>query len=89
MDVIEIIDEIETDNNPINIDGLDYLMNCKVTVNKVRTRCEQVSVVQCDMSKYDGLGIETLLELRRGDWITWIFIDGIDELEVVEMKEWE
>ena len=89
MKIMDIIKEIETDNNPINVDGLDYLMNCKVTVNKVRTRCEQVSIVQCDMSKYEEYGIETLLELRRGDWITWMFIDDIEELEVVEVKEWE
>ena len=86
---MDIIREIEKDNNPINVDGLDYLMNCKVTVNKVKTRCEKVSMVQCDMSEYDGLGIETLLELRRGDWITWVFIDDIDTLEVEEVKEWD
>ena len=75
MDIMDIINEIEIGNNYCQ-DGLDYEMDCVVTVNKVRTRCDQISVVQCDMTK-KGKGIELLLELRRGDFITWIFIDDI------------
>ena len=84
MDVLEIIEEIETGNYPIQ-DGLDYVMDCVVTVNKVRTRCEQISIVQCDMAKY-GKDIEMLLELRRGEFITWLFIDDIESLEVKEVN---
>ena len=83
MEILEIIDEIETGNYQIQ-DGLDYVMDCVVTVNKVRTRCEQISIVQCDMSKY-GRGIETLLELRRGEFISWLFIEDIECLEVKEV----
>ena len=52
MEVIDVIDEIETNNNPF-IDGLDYYMDCIVNVNNVRTRCEQVSIVQCDLDGSD------------------------------------
>lgn len=83
MDVIEIINEIETGNYPIQ-EGLDYFMDCVVKVNKVKTRCEQISVVQCDMSKY-GRGVETLLELRRGEFISWLFIEDVESLEVKEV----
>ena len=81
----DIINEIEIGNNYCQ-DGLDYEMDCVVTVNKVRTRCDQISVVQCDMTK-KGKGIELLLELRRGDFITWIFIDDIVCLEVSEFEK--
>lgn len=84
MEILEIINEIETGNYPIQ-EGLDYVMDCVVTVNKVRTRCEQISIVQCDMSKYEGKGIEMLLELRRGEFISWLFIDDIECLEVKEV----
>lgn len=59
-------------------------MDCVVTVNKVKTRCEQISIVQCDMSKY-GKGVETLLELRRGEFISWMYIEDIESLEVNEV----
>ena len=83
MEVINIIDEIEMGNNYTQ-DGLDYYMDCVVTVNKVKTRCEQISIVQCDMSKY-GRGVETLLELRRGEFISWLFIEDVESLEVKEV----
>ena len=83
MDVIEIINEIETGNYPVQ-EGLDYVMDCVVKVNKVKTRCEQISIVQCDMSKY-GRGVETLLELRRGEFISWLFIEDVESLEVKEV----
>ena len=83
MDIIEIINEIETGNYPVQ-EGLDYIMDCIVKVNKVKTRCEQISIVQCDMSKY-GRGVETLLELRRGEFITWMYIEDIESLEVNEV----
>ena len=83
MDIIEIINEIETGNYPVQ-EGLDYVMDCVVKVNKVKTRCEQISIVQCDMSKY-GKGVETLLELRRGEFITWMYIEDIESLEVNEV----
>ena len=82
MDVIAIVNEIETGNNPFQ-DGLDYYMDCKVKVNNIRTRCEQISIVECDMSEC-GRGIETLLEIRRGDFITWAFVDEIETLKVDE-----
>ena len=85
MDILDIIDEIETGNNFYQ-DGLDYEMDCIVIVNKVRTRCDQISVVQCDMTK-KGKGIETLLELRRGEFITWMFIEDIDSLKVSEFDK--
>lgn len=66
MEVIDVINEIETNNNPIQ-EGLDYFMDCVVNVNNVRTRCDQISVVQCDMDDYGRNGIQILLELRRGD----------------------
>ena len=87
MDVIEIIDEIEIGNEYVQ-DGLDYYMDCVVEVNKVKTRCDQISIVQCDMSKY-GKGIEILLELRRGEWLTWLYIDDVESLEVKEMEKWK
>ena len=80
MDIMEIIEEIETENEYFQ-EGLDYHMDCAVTINNVRTRCDQISIVQCDMSKY-GKGIELLLELRRGDFITWIYIDEVETLDV-------
>ena len=83
MEIVEIINEIETGNYPIQ-DGLDYLMDCIVEVNKVKTRCDQISIVQCDMSKY-GQGIETLLELRKGEFITWLYIEDVESLEVKEV----
>ena len=88
MEVIDVIDEIETNNNPF-IDGLDYYMDCIVNVNNVRTRCEQVSIVQCDLdgSDYGRNGIQILLELRRGEWITWIFLDEVESLEVKEFQK--
>lgn len=88
MGVIDVIDEIETNNNPF-IDGLDYYMDCIVNVNNVRTRCEQVSIVQCDMdgSDYGRNGIQILLELRGGEWITWIFLDEVESLEVKEFHK--
>lgn len=85
MEVIDIINEIETGNYPIQ-DGLDYAMDCVVTVNKVKTRCEQISIVICDMSKY-GKGVETILELRRGDFITWLYIEDVESLEVKEVVD--
>ena len=63
-------------------------MDCVVEVNKVKTRCEQISIVQCDMSKY-GKGIEILLELRRGEWLTWLYLDDVESLSVKEMEKWE
>ena len=87
MDVMEIIDEIENNNHPIQ-DGLDYFMDCFVTVNKVRTRCDRVSIIQCDMKgKLGRTGIQTLLELRRGDWITWVLLDEVECLEVEEFNK--
>ena len=83
MEIFNIIDEIEIGNNYTQ-DGLDYLMDCVVNVNNVKTRCEQISIVQCDMSKY-GKGVETLLELRRGEFITWMYIEDIESLEVNEV----
>ncbi len=83
MEVMDIINEIETGNYPIQ-DGLDYHMDCIVIVNKVRTRCEQISIIQCDLTE-KGKGIELLLELRRGDFLTWLYIDDIECLEVKEV----
>ena len=83
MEVMDIINEIETGNYPIQ-EGLDYLMDCVVCVNNVRTRCEQISVVQCDMSEYSK-GVEILLELRRGEFLTWLFIEDVESLEVKEV----
>ena len=80
MNIMKIIEEIETENEYYQ-EGLDYHMDCGVTINNVRTRCDQISIVQCDMSKY-GKGIELLLELRRGDFITWIYIDEVETLDV-------
>lgn len=87
MEVMDIIDEIENGNNYYQ-EGLDYYMDCAVTVNKVRTRCEQISIVQCDMSKYDK-GIELLLELRRGEFITWMYLEDIESLDVRQMMQKE
>ena len=77
MEVIDVIDEIETNNNPF-IDGLDYYMDCIVNVK-----------VQCDLdgSDYGRNGIQILLELRRGEWITWIFLDEVESLEVKEFHK--
>ena len=86
MEVIDVINEIETNNNPF-IDGLDYYMDCIVNVNNVRTRCEQVSIVQCDLDDFGRTGIQILLELRRGEWITWVFLDEVESLEVKEFKK--
>ena len=86
MEVIDVINEIETNNNPIQ-EGLDYFMDCIVNVNNVRTRCDQISVVQCDMDDYGRNGIQILLELRRGDWITWVFLDEVESLEVKEFQK--
>lgn len=86
MDIIEIINEIEDGNN-YEQDGLDYLMDCVVIANKVRTRCDQISIVQCDMTS-KGKGIELLLELRRGDWITWMYLDDVETLSVDEIDKW-
>ena len=83
MEIFNIIDAIEIGNNYTQ-DGLDYFMDCVVDVNKVKTRCEQISIVQCDMSKY-GKCVETLLELRRGEFITWMYIEDIESLEVNEV----
>lgn len=83
MEIFNIIDAIEIGNNYTQ-DGLDYYMDCVVDVNKVKTRCEQISIVQCDMSKY-GKGVETLLELRRGEFISWMYIEDIESLEVNEV----
>lgn len=89
MEAIDVILAIEKDNYPY-IDGLDYYMDCKVKVNNVSTRAEQVSIVQCELDgEYGRTGTQYLLEVRRGDWITWAFLDEIEELEIVEMKEWE
>ena len=87
MEVMEIIDQIEIGNEYVQ-DGLDYYMDCVVEVNKVKTRCDQISIVQCDMSKY-GKGVEILLELRRGEWLTWLYIDDVESLEVKEMEKWK
>ena len=87
MEVMEIIDQIEIGNEYVQ-DGVDYYMDCVVEVNKVKTRCDQISIVQCDMSKY-GKGVETLLELRRGEWLTWLYIDDVESLEVKEMEKWK
>lgn len=86
MEVIDVINEIETNNNPIQ-EGLDYFMDCIVNVNNVRTRCDQISVVQCDMDDYGRNGIQILLELRRGEWITWVFLDEVESLEVKEFNK--
>lgn len=86
MEVIDVINEIETNNNPIQ-EGLDYFMDCIVNVNNVRTRCDQISVVQCDMDDYGRNGIQILLELRRGEWITWVFLDEVESLEVKEFHK--
>ena len=83
---MDVINEIETNNNPIQ-EGLDYYMDCIVNVNKVRTRCDQISVVQCDLDDYGRKGIQILLELRRGEWITWIFLDEVESLEVKEFQK--
>ena len=82
---MEIIEEIETGNEYMQ-EALDYYMDCMVKVNNVRTRCEQIGIVQCDMSKY-GKDIELLLELRRGEFITWIYLDDIETLEVKMMDQ--
>ena len=87
MEIMEIINEIEIGNEYVQ-DGLDYFMDCVVEVNKVKTRCDQISIVSCDMSKY-GKGVETLLELRRGEWITWLYIDDVESLKVKEMEKWK
>lgn len=86
MELFKVMDEIEIGNEYVQ-DGLDYYMDCVVEVNKVKTRCEQISIVQCDMSKY-GKGIEILLELRRGEWLTWLYLDDVDSLSVDEMDKW-
>ena len=70
MEAIEIVNEIESGNFPF-IDGLDYYMDCKVVVNNVSTRVEQVSIVQCELNgEYGRHGTQYLLGIRRGDWIT-------------------
>ena len=84
MEIIDIINEIETDNYPYQ-DGLEYHMDCIVTVNKLRTRCEQISIIQCDLTE-KGKDIELILELRRGDFLTWIYLDDVECLEVKEVK---
>ncbi|MBP5423033.1 MAG: hypothetical protein J6Y78_11385 [Paludibacteraceae bacterium] len=86
MELFKVMDEIEIGNEYVQ-DGLDYYMDCVVEVNKVKTRCEQISIVQCDMSKY-GKGIEILLELRRGEWLTWLYLDDVDSLSVDEIDKW-
>ena len=87
MDVMEIIDEIENGNYPIQ-DGLDYYMDCKVVVNKVSTRAEQVSIVQCELNgEYGRYGTQYLLEIRRGEWLTFAFLDEIESLEVEMYNE--
>ena len=35
-----------------------------------------------------GKGIETLLELRRGEFITWMFIEDIDSLIETGKPAW-
>jgi len=84
MEIMDIINEIETDNYPYQ-DGLEYHMDCIVTVNKLRTRCEQISIIQCDLTE-KGKDIELILELRRGDFLTWIYLDDVECLEVKEVK---
>ena len=64
MEIFNIIDAIEIGNNYTQ-DGLDYFMDCVVDVNKVKTRCEQIS--------------------RRGEFITWMYIEDIESLEVNEV----
>ena len=81
MDVMEIIEEIETGNEYMQ-EGYGLQGKTK----QLRTRCEQISIVQYDMSKL-GKGIELLLELRRGEFITWIYLDDIETLEVKMMGE--
>ena len=86
MEAIDIVNEIEKNNNYIQ-DGLDYYMDCKVSVNNVNTRCEQISIVQCDLTKEGMSSFELLLELRRGDFITWVLLEDIESLKVNEFKK--
>lgn len=87
MEVMEIINEIENGNFPY-IDGLDYYMDCKVIVNNVRTRADQVSIVQCDLNgEYGRHGTQYMLEIRRGEWISWVFLDEVESLEVKEFNK--
>lgn len=87
MEPIDVILEIEKDNYPY-IDGLDYYMDCKVVVNDVHTRADQVSIVQCELDgEFDRYGTQYLLEIRRNEWITWVFLDEIETFEVTEYKE--
>lgn len=86
MEAIDIVNEIEKNNNYVQ-DGLDYYMDCKVSVNKVNTRCEQISIVQCDLTKEGRSAFELLLELRRGDFITWVLLEDIESLKVAEFKK--
>lgn len=86
MDEIDVIMEIETDNNPI-IDGLDYYMDCNVIINKVRMRCDQVSIVTVDLGGFDISSNDFILELRRGEWISWVYLDEIESLVVEEFKK--
>ena len=62
-------------------------MDCKVSVNNVNTRCEQISIVQCDLTKEGMSSFELLLELRRGDFITWVLLEDIESLKVNEFKK--
>ena len=87
MEVMEIINEIEADNFPY-IDGLDYYMDCKVVVNNIHTRADQVSIVQCELNgEYGRTGTQYMLEIRRAEWITWVFLDEIETLEVKMYEE--
>ena len=86
MEAIDIVNEIEKNNNYVQ-DGLDYYMDCKVSVNNVNTRCEQISIVQCDLTKEGMSSFELLLELRRGDFITWVLLEDIESLKVNEFKK--
>lgn len=86
MELFKVMDEIEIGNEYVQ-DGLDYYMDCVVEVNKVKTRCEQISIVQCDMTS-KGKGIEILLELRRGEWLTWLYLDDVESLSVDEIDKW-